>query len=111
MEYAGSSLCHESAGCSTRGCRMWNITAPATDEAVEDLTKALTYVNGKPVYPLKPPEITAVEALYNLYDFSRGAPAAALKSGGLGSALVQAIYDAYSEVQKGGRLAKMRTEL
>ncbi|WP_313326623.1 HNH endonuclease [Sphingobium yanoikuyae] len=89
---------------------MWKVVLPDTTGADAELTNALTYANGTAVYDLSVGQRGAVHALYVAYDHLRGEPDATL----LPIALVDcadAIHDAYGQVQKGQRLADLRSTL
>jgi hypothetical protein len=90
---------------------MWGLKRPDNGESISDLIKALTLVDGTPVYALSGDEITRIAELYDHYDASGGNPSLAFESGGLGLGLCCALYDGYGQIQQGGRLAALRATL
>lgn len=89
---------------------MWILPLPDVTEVDAQLTKALTYANGDPVYELSPVERAAVLAVYQAYDALMGQPDPSLKPATL-AACREHIKKGYGEVQVGGRLSKLRDSL
>lgn len=89
---------------------MWILEADPTGDLDDNLDRALTYANGAPVYRLSVAERAAVHVIYQLYDGLLGQPHPDLRPAALDGARL-ALQNAYSEVQKGGRLANLRRRL
>ncbi|MEO6716402.1 MAG: HNH endonuclease signature motif containing protein [Novosphingobium sp.] len=89
---------------------MWTLAQPSVDLLDEQLTNALTYANGQPVYPLSLVERQAIHATYQLYDALSGEASATLKPVAL-DACRSAMMTAYGQVQIGGRLVSLRSAL
>lgn len=89
---------------------MWVLPAQAFDDLDEALDRALTLVNGTPVYQLSPEERAAIHVTYQRYDALLGQPHADLTPAALNSARPR-MYTAYDQVQIGGRLAGLRARL
>ncbi|ARU02447.1 HNH endonuclease [Yoonia vestfoldensis] len=89
---------------------MWVLETQLCDAVHDDLRRALTLVNGTPVYALSAEEWTAIEAVYRLYDDLGGQPDTALRPAALDAAR-PSLYEAYNQVQIGGRLADLRAHL
>lgn len=89
---------------------MWLLDAQDLGDTDADLTAALTYKNGNPVYALLAAERAAIHAVYALYEVMLGQPAAGLRPGAL-DAVRQSMHDAYSQVQIGGRLKDLRARI
>jgi hypothetical protein len=90
---------------------MWSLKKPDNGASLRDLKTALTLVNGTPVYALSAGEIIGLAQLYRDYDAIGGNPNPGFVSGGLDAALCQALYEAYAQIQQGGRLAALRSML
>lgn len=90
---------------------MWRLDEPNAGTASEHLTTALTYVNGSPVYAITEPEKLRIMQLYSLYDDHLGNPANILKGTAAESPLLEALHNAYSQVQIGGRLEDYRDDI
>jgi 5-methylcytosine-specific restriction endonuclease McrA len=89
---------------------MWTLTAQVLDGLDETLNTALTLRDGTPVYVLTPLERAAIHSVYQLYEQMAGQ----LQTAHLPVALAAArprLYDAYDQVQIGGRLASFRSSL
>ncbi len=89
---------------------MWKVDPPEQGDIDAQLAAALIQKNGAVDYALSAAELAAIKILYDAYDGLLGEPNAALKPALL-DACKDAILNAYSQVQKGGRLAQMRGEL
>lgn len=89
---------------------MWTLAPPDVSEADAQLTTALTFANGQPVYLLTAAERAAVSAVYQAYDALLGKPAASLTPDAL-TACRSYIRDSYNQVQIGGRLATLRSTI
>ncbi|WP_336952380.1 hypothetical protein, partial [Sphingobium aromaticivastans] len=90
---------------------MWLLDKPGVRGAKAQLEKALTLADGTAVYSLSTGEKSAIATAYLLYDQQKGRHHADLETGGLTPACRKAIYDAYNQVQKGGRLKALRQSL
>lgn len=91
---------------------MWTLDSPDSSDAEAELKTALTLANGTAVYPLTANESQDVLGLYAAYDEALGRPAQAFETPqNLSKALQNALHDAYSQVQKGARLAELRGRL
>ncbi|MER8370226.1 HNH endonuclease [Mesorhizobium sp. M0902] len=90
---------------------MWLLDKPNVRSVRKQLDTALTLVNGNAVYALSAAERTAIAAAYTLYDRERGCPHPDLLTCGLTAPCLTALYRAYNEVQKGGRLKGLRRSL
>ncbi|MBY5881159.1 HNH endonuclease [Rhizobium leguminosarum] len=91
---------------------MWKVPLPArgeTDINVQ-LDAALIQADGTVDYALSDPERQTIHELYAIYDQLLGEPNPSLDPEAL-SACKDALHDAYGQVQKGGRLKKMRGDL
>ena len=91
---------------------MWKLPLP--DRKLNDidaqLDTGLTHVDGTADHALSAAERQAIHDLYATYDHFLGEPNPNLASVEL-AACEDAIHDAYDQVQKGGRLKKMRGSL
>lgn len=90
---------------------MWRLNVPDSTNSSDNLTTALTLVNGTPVYPLTEDEKQRLLALYTSYDANSGNPSEALKGTPADSLLFEAVHNAYLQVQIGGRLEQYRDTL
>lgn len=90
---------------------MWRLNPPDFEDASGNLETALTLANGTVVHPVKSNEKDRILELYTNYDIGLGNPDKALEGIDLDEPLRQALYDAYSQIQKGGRLAIYRDRL
>jgi hypothetical protein len=90
---------------------MWRLEVPHTNTSKADIESALTLLDGTPVYPVTEIEKTRILQLYSLYDSHQGNPNEILKGMPAENALLDAIYNAYSQIQKGGRLEDYRDRL
>ena len=90
---------------------MWLLKKPNIKTANVDLDFALTYANGDVVYDLTKAERKCIDDLYVLYDSPLARPNDDLKKGPLRQSCLNALYSAYGEVQKKGRLKKLRRRL
>ncbi|WP_154067027.1 HNH endonuclease signature motif containing protein [Pseudomonas sp. CC6-YY-74] len=90
---------------------MWRLNTPNSNTSSADLATALTLVNGNPVYPLTDIEKARILQLYQAYDANLGNPCNTLKGTVSESALLEAIHNAYNQVQIGGRLEDYRDRL
>lgn len=90
---------------------MWRLTAPNADTSNTDLYAALTLVNGTPVYPITEIEKSRILQLYDAYDAKLGNPCDTLKGTAAEALLLDAVSNAYSQVQIGGRLEDYRDRL
>lgn len=89
---------------------MWVMPPQSLDGLQGALHRALTYVNGTPVYELTADELAAVIAVYSLYEELGGQPHVDLRPASLDAARPR-LYDAYNQVQIGGRLADLRAHI
>lgn len=89
---------------------MWTLPQTDVTDVDEQLTTALTYANGTPIYSLSPAEREAVRAVYQAYDAMLGQPDPSLMPPEL-AACRSHIRDGYGQVQIGGRLAGLRASL
>lgn len=89
---------------------MWTLPPPDVFDVDTQLTTALTYANGTPVYTLSPVERAAVLAVYEAYDALLGQPDPSLTPTAL-VACREHIREGYNQVQVGGRLARLRASL
>src|SRR5580700_10908968 len=90
---------------------MWKLDPPDASSAEADLIRALTRANGQVIFETSAEQRAALTQLYQLYDATMGRPAAHLLTTGLSAPFIQAIYDAYDQVQDGRRLAGLRDRL
>jgi len=90
---------------------MWRLVVPDFENARENLLSALTFVDGTVVHLLSEIEHSAILDLYTAYDNNLGQPATHLEGDNLSEELRQALHNAYSQVQIGGRLASYRNQL
>lgn len=89
---------------------MWKVRLPDTGDIDDQLDTALTLLNGDLVYSLNAVERAAIHALYADYDQRLGEPNAALQPAAL-AGCANALHNAYNQVQKGQRLAALRSKL
>lgn len=89
---------------------MWTLPPPDIADVDPQLTTALTYANGEPVYALSPLERAAVLAVYQAYDALLGQPDPSLTPAALAGCRGH-IREGYDQVQIGGRLAALRASL
>lgn len=89
---------------------MWLLDAQDLGDLDAELTTALTLVNGDQVYALSADERAAILAVYELYDAMLGQPAPGLLPTELNAAR-PFMYNAYDQVQIGGRLKALRARL
>jgi len=89
---------------------VWILPPPDVADVDAQLTKALTYANGVPVYALSPVERAALLVVYQAYDNLLGQPDPSLTPAIL-AACRGHIREGYSQVQIGGRLAELRAAL
>lgn len=89
---------------------MWKVRLPDTGDIDEQLNAALTLKNGEKTYDLSDDERDAVHMLYADYDQRLGEPDAALQPAALAEC-ADALHGAYNQIQKGQRLASLRSKL
>ena len=89
---------------------MWKVTLPATDDIDAQLDAGLIQSNGTVIHALTHAERDELHILYELYDLLLGEPDEALQPDTL-SGCADALHTAYGQVQKGGRLAALRSKL
>lgn len=89
---------------------MWVVPSPSVAHVRAQLRTALTLANGTSVHALTAAEIQSIKAVYATYDQGGGQPDPALQPAALGSSF-QALHDAFSQIQIGGRLQKLRGRL
>jgi hypothetical protein len=89
---------------------MWKLELPPAGNLNLQLDAALTHLDGFATYELTEQERQALQTVYDAYDTLAGEPDATLNPTELDSC-AQAIHDAYSQVQIGGRLETMRSRL
>lgn len=91
---------------------MWTLPSPTTGNVITHLNKALTRADGTSEYPASADELSRLLTLYTDYDAGQGAPQDQFVAPAtLSDAFCEAIYAAYSQVQKRRRLAYLRNEL
>src|ERR1700733_10629761 len=90
---------------------MWKLNAPTTDRVTEELRRALTRANGSVVFLLDNVTEAAILNCYAAYDAANGAALEGLVFSGLGNELLNALQNAYAEVQDGRRLSALRERL
>lgn len=89
---------------------MWKITPPVVGDINSQLDRALIHKDGTIVYQLSDAERTAITELYRSYDELGGEPNLNLTPAALDQCK-DALFDAYGQVQKGGRLEQFRGRL
>lgn len=89
---------------------MWLLSAPDLGDLDADLTTALTYADGNPVYALTPDERTAIHTVYALYDATLGQPTPGLQAAELHT-VRPILSNSYGQVQINGRLKGLRARL
>lgn len=89
---------------------MWKVKLPDTGDIDDQLNAALTLKNGEKVYDLSDVERLAIRSLYADYDQRLGEPDVALQPTAL-AGCADALHSAYNQVQKGQRLASLRSKL
>jgi hypothetical protein len=92
---------------------MWLLPRPRTQiaVAVADAEIALTYADGTAIYDLSSEVKITLAAAYRLYDKKHGKPHLSLTTCKLPPPCLEALYEAYAEVQKKGRLQSLRRQL
>lgn len=92
---------------------MWRIPLQRLEdsELEEYIQLALTYDSGEAVYPITPDERSLILSLYKQYDAASGLPSAHLKAAHYPAPLLEAIKNAYTEMQQGRRLGVLRERL
>jgi hypothetical protein len=91
---------------------MKNIDLPSSDNSKENLKTVFTYVNGTKKYDYTEDELSQIITLYTKYHTLKGhINESDPDFNQLSNPLKIAIKDAYSEVQKGGRLKEFRKDL
>jgi hypothetical protein len=90
---------------------MRNLTLPNNIDAIIELTTALTYQNGSPKHLLNSKELNDIKAIYKTYEHSSGVASKSLKALHFSSKTLEAIHDAYDEVQSTKRLKSLRSRL
>lgn len=89
---------------------MWKVRLPDSGDIDDQLDTALTLKSGDKVYDLSDAERAAIHSLYADYDQRLGEPDAALQPPALADC-ADALHGAYNQVQKGQRLASLRSRL
>lgn len=87
------------------------VDAPDNTTSMAELDRALLYANGVYKYELEDNEKVIIQALYQKYDALLGNPDDELKSTLLKEDTNNALHEAYNEIQKKGRLSKLRNTL
>lgn len=90
---------------------MWTLSQPHTDTSEDEISRALTYVNGDPVYAITKDQVKEILDLYDLYRELNGKPEARLVGSALHKDLLEAMHNAYDEVYSGRRLSSLRDRL
>lgn len=90
---------------------MWKLPAPNCERADEQLETALTYADGRKKFTFSDSQKARLLKAYAKYDEVRGLPSQAMLARRLGPLFLEALYGAYDEVQQGGRLASLRSDL
>lgn len=89
---------------------MWKVRLPDAGDIDDQLDSALTLKNGDKVYDLSDVERGAIHSLYADYDQRLGEPDPALQPAAL-AGCADALHGAYNQIQKGQRLASLRSKL
>ncbi|WP_188716313.1 HNH endonuclease [Paracoccus acridae] len=89
---------------------MWKVRLPDVGDINDQLDTALTLKNGDKVYDLSAAERAGIHSLYAEYDQRLGEPDTALLPLAL-AGCADALHGAYNQVQKGQRLASLRSRL
>lgn len=89
---------------------MWLVEAPDVSDVGVQLDKALTRADGRADYELSVVEREAILHLYQRYDELGGEPDGTLMPEGI-EMCSRALLAAYGQIQKGGRLARLRGHL
>lgn len=90
---------------------MVTIKIPNSSNSLTELDLALKYKNGKYKYELEQSEKEILGFIYKTYDSVLGEPQDEFKSNMLKSESNHALYQAYTEIQIGGRLNELRSNL
>lgn len=90
---------------------MWKLNPPDVSDAERELLAALGKPNGKPKHHITRSQRTWILRLYEKYDRLGGQPCRALLGGRFAPTFARAVYDAYTQVYKAGRLASLRSRL
>lgn len=91
---------------------MWKLDTPNNDDRIDNLKIAFTYENGKVKYNLHDQEKQIIIEIYDQYETLLGQPAIHLQGKDkLTAQTLDALHDAYSEVQRNRRLESLRSRL
>ena len=90
---------------------MWKLPAPDCTNAEAHLKTALTYATEKPKFAYSDNQKANLLSAYEKYDATKGRPDKTLLVRRLGPRFLEAIQQAYNEVQESGRLASLRNNL
>jgi hypothetical protein len=90
---------------------MWTLPKPNNDDAIDNLKTAFTKADGTETYPLTQAEKDEIKKIYSKYDDSLGRPKVELEGPSLSAELKDALYLAYTEVQEGRRLQRLRDRI
>ncbi|WEA01757.1 HNH endonuclease signature motif containing protein [Mucilaginibacter sp. SJ] len=90
---------------------MWKLDLPPRNGSMKNIDKALTKKSGVMKYPITAAEKEAIDKIYRAYDAAKGITSPALQGKYLSAGLLEAMKNAYDEVQIKGRLKKLRDKL
>lgn len=90
---------------------MWKLPVPDCDKVEHELRVALTYADGTRKFRYTESQRGRLLDTYARYTALKGQPHKTLLARRLGPAFLDAIHDAYGEVQEGGRLSTLRSRL
>lgn len=91
---------------------MWKLDTPNNDDRVDNLKIAFAYENGEFKYNLHEQEKKIIIEIYDQYEILLGQPAIHLQGKDtLTAQTLDALHDAYSEVQRNRRLESLRSRL
>jgi hypothetical protein len=90
---------------------MRKIKLPENTHAMEELSTALTYASGDPVYTLSTEEEKFISEIYKEYDAVKGMPVEKFKGTELSPTTSKAIRNGYAEVQEKRRLSALRSRI
>lgn len=90
---------------------MWKLNLPDNMNAISEIDTAFTYVNGKSKFSITSLERNQVKIIYELYEKRKGIGNISLLGSSLRPELLDAMVEAYNEVQQAGRLKNLRNRL
>lgn len=90
---------------------MWKLNLPSKDDAEKNIEIAFTYKKGTKKFNLTQTELKNLLTFYESYETAKGVADVTLSSKGLRADVLNAMENAYAEVQGAGRLKDLRNRL